>query len=187
MVSIDVLGAAATSATKINNHGGGGLLPRRHRALWLSRPWRNVLRLIFLYGFFGHGSIGNHGLRDIAGIYQDGSGTHGFIRKRGTFGSIDVPAASKPVVAGMNRQRQLVGLFQDDTGIHGFNRNAGWGDSSLSVADVMGSTSLSQPKPGTIGLICKMELSTLTPHSPYNLLSECYPCPGLKYHSQSVP
>lgn len=103
---------------------------------------------MFFYGFFGHGSIGNHDLRDIAGIYQDGSGTHGFIRKRGKFGSIDVPAASKTVVVGINRQRQLVGLFQDDTGVHGFNRNAGWGDSGLSVADVMGSTSPFQSKPG---------------------------------------
>ena len=38
--------------------------------------------------------IGNHDLRDIAGIYQDGSGTHGSVRIRGKFGSIDVTAAT---------------------------------------------------------------------------------------------
>src|SRR5438093_12044119 len=50
-----------------------------------------------------------------------GIGQHGFLYDRGTFTTIDVPAAlTVTVPSGINEAGKIVGYFDDNTGIHGF-------------------------------------------------------------------
>ena len=63
-------------------------------------------------------SINNAG--EIAGIFQDHAGTHGFLLTHDSFVTIDIPGASSTQATGINDGGQIVGTFEGSLGQHGF-------------------------------------------------------------------
>jgi probable HAF family extracellular repeat protein len=57
----------------------------------------------------------------IVGLYEDGTGVHGFLYDRGEFSTIDVPGAVGTKALGINPEGHIVGEYEDINGIvHGY-------------------------------------------------------------------
>ena len=57
---------------------------------------------------------------DIVGFYQDDSGIHAFLLRRGSYTSIDVPGAGLTIANDINARGDIVGRYNDADGRHGF-------------------------------------------------------------------
>ena len=85
----------------------------------------------------GAGVTQAHGINEmgqIVGIFNNGTGTHGFLKDGDTYTSLDVPGVGGAEAHGINETGQIVGLFGDDMGTHGFLKD---GDTYTSL-DVPG-------------------------------------------------
>lgn len=61
----------------------------------------------------------------IVGLFDDGTGTHGFLYNAGTSTTIDVPGAQFTAAFGINDGGDIVGEFASASGDHGFLYRAG--------------------------------------------------------------
>jgi probable HAF family extracellular repeat protein len=72
----------------------------------------------------------------IVGLFDNSTGTHGFLDTGGNFTQIDVPGAGSTEAYGINSAGQIVGRFDDSTGRHGFLDTGG----NFTQIDVPGAT-----------------------------------------------
>ena len=61
----------------------------------------------------------------IAGVFGDATGIHGFLDTGGSFIPIHVPGSIVTEAFGINAAGQIVGYFTNATGHHGFLRDTG--------------------------------------------------------------
>ena len=81
-------------------------------------------------------AFGINNAGQVVGLFNDISGTHGFINTGGTFTTLDVPGASFTRAAGINNAGQVVGDFADSSGLHGVINTGG----TFTTLDVPGAS-----------------------------------------------
>lgn len=74
---------------------------------------------------------------EIVGSFTDGSGSHGFVKFKKKFRSIDFPGALFTVANGINKRGQIVGSYADSQTNHGFLRSG----NKFSTIDFPGASS----------------------------------------------
>jgi probable HAF family extracellular repeat protein len=127
--AVDIPGAKATVASRINDHGQ--IVGRYYE----STPFRGpggrprgflldhgrLTRIDFPGAVFTQ-AVGVNNRGHVVGEYLDSAGTfHGFLWKRGRFTTIDFPGAAATSPVDVNDRGQILGLhFDADGAVHGF-------------------------------------------------------------------
>jgi uncharacterized protein (TIGR03437 family) len=68
---------------------------------------------------------GINNLGDLAGVFSDGKGTHGFLESAGKVTVIDYPGGTGTVVSAVNDAGVAVGSYSDGNGTHAFKYQSG--------------------------------------------------------------
>jgi hypothetical protein len=126
---VAVPGSDTSQITALNNAGevAGTFFPRGSQdSLPFFRDAPGSFTTIDLPGYiiaFSRLALNDSG--QVAGVYHDQLGGHGFIRDRsGALTTFNVPGIADLTVGGINGLGQVVGTFGDKAGVHGYVRDA---------------------------------------------------------------
>src|SRR4029453_18495504 len=150
--TIDVPGATATSADRINARGQ--ILGWYDDAAGVAHGFLlddGTFITIDFPSATGTGAFGINAAGQIVGGYGDAAGAaHGFLLDKGVFSTIDVPGSTSTEVFGINARGQIVGRYTDGSGVvHAFVLEKGLSPRSTPRAPDMLRPSTSTPLGGS--------------------------------------